>query len=202
VRAYRSKKAILTETGLEFDAGWWWTPAVTFLSQRELRIALIQPQLRHDMVLRARNAGGACGAGPGRSLCGCVWGDEVAARHGRGRAQWFQTSWQRRCDWCGFGRTTAVSAVEGGVEALNQFSDGYPSLVLGQPSLDDSTEAASQRHPAVTMAFSAKYRAGVSGEVRPCCPMTKTASRRLSPQTLAWRGFSWSSPVYAAQFSM
>jgi uncharacterized protein YcbX len=55
-------------------------------------------------------------------------------------AQWFQTSWQRRCDWCGFDpdhRRVSDLQWTGGVEALNQFSDGYPSLVLGQPSLDE-----------------------------------------------------------------
>jgi hypothetical protein len=56
----------------------------------------------------------------------------------------------------------------GGVETLNQFSDGYPSLVLGQPSLDNSTEAASQRHAGCDhSAFSANIVG--SAEVRPSC---------------------------------
>jgi uncharacterized protein len=138
------QEVLLTETGLEFDRAWMVVDERgEFLTQRELpRMALIQPQLKyHEMILRA----------PGMLALHVkldeveepvrvkVWDDEVAAFDmGKVAAQWFT-------DFLG---TTArlvrfdpdhkrVSSLKwtGGVEALNQFSDGFAVLVVSEASL-------------------------------------------------------------------
>ncbi len=138
------KEALLTETGLEFDRAWMVVDERgDFLTQRELpRMALIQPQLKyHEMILRA----------PGMLALHVkldeveapvrvrVWDDEVAAYDmGKVAAQWFT-------DFLG---TTArlvrfdpehqrLSDLKwtGGLEALNQFNDGFALLVISEASL-------------------------------------------------------------------
>ena len=138
------KDAIVLDTGLEFDRAWMVVDEKgEFLTQRELpRMTLIQPQIKHyEMVLRA----------PGMLALHIlldeveqpvrvkVWDDEVAAFDmGKIAAQWFT-------DFLG---TTArlvrfdpdhkrISAKQwtGDVEALNQFSDGFPVLVISEASL-------------------------------------------------------------------
>ena len=143
------KEALLLDTGLEFDRAWMVVDERgEFLTQRELpRMALIQPQLKyHDMILRA----------PGMLALHVkldeveepsrvrVWDDEVAAYDmGKVAAQWFT-------DFLG---TTArlvrfdpdhkrISNLQwtGGVEALNQFNDGFALLVIGEASLAQFNE--------------------------------------------------------------
>ena len=138
------QEAVLTPTGLEFDRAWMVVDERgDFLTQRELpRMALIQPQLKtYEMVLRA----------PGMLALHIkldeveapvrvrVWDDEVAAYDmGAIAAQWFT-------DFLG---TTArlvrfdpehvrLSDPQwtGGTQAANQFSDGFPVLLLSQASL-------------------------------------------------------------------
>jgi uncharacterized protein len=137
-------EALLTETGLEFDRAWMVVDAQgRFLTQRELpRMALIRPQLKHfEMVLRA----------PGMlalhialdqveaPLRVRVWDDEVAAYDmGAIAAQWFS-------DFLGVPARLVrfdpehqrISSRDwtGDVEALNQFSDGYPLLAISEASL-------------------------------------------------------------------
>jgi uncharacterized protein len=137
-------EAVLTETGLEFDRAWMVVDAQgQFLTQRELpRMALIRPQLKHfEMVLRAPGMLALHIAldrveAPVRVR---VWDDEVAAYDmGAIAAQWFSDflgvparlvrfdpEYQRLSsrDWTG------------DVEALNQFSDGYPLLAISEASL-------------------------------------------------------------------
>ena len=137
-------EAILLDTGLEFDRAWMVVDERgEFLTQRELpRMALIQPQLKyHEMILRA----------PGMLALHVkldeveepvrvrVWDDDVAAYDmGKVAAQWFT-------DFLG---TTArlvrfdpehkrVSSLKwtGGIEALNQFNDGFALLVISEASL-------------------------------------------------------------------
>jgi hypothetical protein len=138
------QEALLLDTGLEFDRAWMVVDAHgVFLSQRELpRMALIQPQLKyHDMVLRA----------PGMLALHIaldqveqpvrvkIWDDEVKAYDmGPIAAQWFT-------DFLGVAARLVrfdpdekrVSSLRwtGGVEALNQFGDGYPVLVISEASL-------------------------------------------------------------------
>lgn len=138
------QQALLTETGLEFDRAWMVVDAQGgFLTQRELpRLALVQPQLKHyEMVLRAPGMLALHIAldrveAPVRVQ---LWDDSVAAYDmGPIAAQWFT-------DFLG---TTArlvrfdpehkrISSPQwtGGIEALNQFSDGFALLLLSEASL-------------------------------------------------------------------
>ncbi|MBA4327266.1 MAG: MOSC domain-containing protein [Polaromonas sp.] len=138
------QEAILTETGLEFDRAWMVVDEHgEFVTQRELpRMALIRPQLKtQDMVLRA----------PGMLALHIaldqvqepvrvkVWNDEVAAYDmGAVAAQWFSDFLGAKLRLVRFdpGHKRLSSARwTGGVEALNQFSDGYPVLVVSEASL-------------------------------------------------------------------
>lgn len=143
------REAILTETGLEFDRAWMVVDAQGhFLTQRALpRMALIQPQLKtYEMVLRA----------PGMlalhvaldqveaPLRVKVWDDEVAAYDmGAVAAQWFSDFLGTPARLVRFDpeqrRVSNLKWTEG-VEALNQFSDGYPVLVLSEASLAQLNE--------------------------------------------------------------
>ncbi len=151
-------EAVLTETGLDLDRAWMVVDEEgEFLSQREApRLALIQPafkrggtelQLRAPGMLALHLLVDAVEA-PIRVR---VWNDVVPAYDmGDIAAQWFT-------DFLGLNeqglpRANAtryrlvrfdpehrrLSSLQwtGGVEAPNQFSDGYPVLVLGQSALD------------------------------------------------------------------
>lgn len=160
-------EVLLTETGLEFDRAWMVVDAQgEFVTQRELpRMALVQPTLKHmEMVLRA----------PGmlalhvafdrveKPVRVKVWRDEVAAYDmGDIAAQWFSDFLSEP------GKPQALRLVRfdpeqkrlsnlkwtGGIEAENQFADGFPLLVTSEASLaelNDKLRAAG--HAAVTMA--------------------------------------------------
>ena len=143
------QQSLLTETGLEFDRAWMIVDGSgDFLTQRELpRMALIKPQLKHfEMVLRA----------PGMLALHIaldqveaavrvrLWNDEVAAFDmGPIAAQWFS-------DFLGVAARLVrfdpehkrISSLQwtGGIEALNQFNDGYSLLVISEASLDQFNE--------------------------------------------------------------
>lgn len=148
------QEALLTETGLDLDRAWMVVDAQgQFVSQREQpRMALIQPRLRHyDIVLRA----------PGmlalhlqidtvEAPCTVrVWNDEVRAYDmGDLAAQWFSTflapgaasgpPWPYRLvRFDPEQRRLSSLRWTGGIEAQNQFSDGYPLLVASTASLDE-----------------------------------------------------------------
>jgi len=165
-------EALLTETGLDLDRAWMVVDSEgEFLSQREApRLALIQPafkrggtelQLRAPGMLALHLRVDAVEA-PTRVR---VWDDEVPAYDmGDIAAQWFS-------DFLGLNeqglpRTDAPKyrlvrfdpehrrlsdrKWTGGAEALNQFSDGYPVLVLGQAALDGlNTRLQAQGHAPV-----------------------------------------------------
>jgi len=144
-------EVLLTETGLEFDRAWMVVGADgVFVSQRELpRMALIRPQMKQmEMVLRA----------PGmlalhvafdrveKPVRVQVWRDEVAAYDmGDIAAQWFSDFLSEP------GKPQTLRLVRfdpehkrlsnmrwtKDVEALNQFSDGFPLLVISESSLDE-----------------------------------------------------------------
>ena len=159
-------EALLTETGLEFDRAWMVVDeAGEFVSQRELpRMALVKPQLKQfEMVLRA----------PGMLALHVafdrveaavrvrVWDDEVAAYDmGNVAAQWFTDFLSEP------GRPQTLRLVRfdpehkrpsslkwtGGVEALNQFADGFALLVTSEASLAElNTRLAAAGHGAVGM---------------------------------------------------
>jgi len=138
------QEAIMTETGLEFDRAWMVVDDNSeFLTQRELpRMALIQPQLKHyEMVLRA----------PGMLALHIkldeveapvrvrVWDDEVAAFDmGAVAAQWFSDFLGVKARLVRFDpehKRLSSRAWTGDVQALNQFSDGFPLLVISEASL-------------------------------------------------------------------
>lgn len=151
-------EALLTETGLDLDRAWMVVDEEgEFLSQREApRLALVQPAFRRGGTELQLRAPGMLALhllvdaveAPTRVR---VWNDVVPAYDmGDIAAQWFT-------DFLGLNeqglpRASAtryrlvrfdpehrrLSSLQwtGGVEAPNQFSDGYPVLVLGQSALD------------------------------------------------------------------
>lgn len=150
----------LTPTGLALDRAWMVVDARgEFVTQRELpRLALVRPELTaHELVLRAPGMPAlpfALGAGTAPTTVR-VWGDVVSAFDmGDVAAQWF-TDFLALADGglpapppvpCRLVRfdpaQRRVSSLQwtGGVEALNQFSDGYPLLLISQASLDGLNE--------------------------------------------------------------
>lgn len=140
------REAVLTETGFDLDRAWMVVDeAGRFVTQRQLpRMALVRPQIKSsEVVLRA----------PGMLALHLaidaveepvrvrVWDDEVAAFDmGKVAAQWFTDFLGRPLRLVRFDpehRRLSSPQWTGGVEALNQFSDGFPLLVLGQASLDE-----------------------------------------------------------------
>ena len=139
------KDALLTETGLEFDRAWMVVDDKgEFLTQREFpRMALIQPQIKHyEMVLRA----------PGMLALHIkldeveapvrvrVWDDSVAAFDmGKVAAQWFSDFLGATARLVRFDpdhKRISDRQWTGGLEALNQFNDGFPVLVISEASLE------------------------------------------------------------------
>ncbi|WP_077000235.1 MOSC domain-containing protein [Variovorax sp. KK3] len=157
-------EALLTETGLEFDRAWMVVDEQgDFVSQRELpRMALVRPQMKYsEMVLRA----------PGMLALHIafdrveqpvrvrVWSDEVAAYDmGDIAAQWFsdflsEPGRPRKLRLVRFDpehkRLSSMKWTDG-VEALNQFADGFAVLVASEGSLAELNERlASAGHEAV-----------------------------------------------------
>ena len=139
------REALLTETGLDLDRAWMVVDEDgEFVSQRELpRMALIRPTIRlSDVVLRA----------PGMLALHLqidtveepvkvrVWDDEVPAYDmGAVAAQWFTDFLGRKLRLVRFDpehrRLSNLKWTEG-VEAPNQFADGYPLLLASTASLD------------------------------------------------------------------
>ena len=154
-------EAVLTETGLDLDRAWMVVDEHgEFVSQRELpRMALIRPQLKHsDVVLRAPGMLALHLAidtveAPARVR---VWDDEVDAFDmGNVAAQWFTDFLGRKLRLVRFDpdfRRASNREWTGGTEALNQFSDGYPLLVVSTASLELlNQKLAAQGKPAVTI---------------------------------------------------
>jgi uncharacterized protein YcbX len=139
------KEAVLTETGFDLDRAWMVVDdRGEFVTQRELpRMALIQPRLKmSEVILRA----------PGMLALHLsidtveepatvrLWGDEVPAFDmGAVAAQWFSDFLGRPLRLVRFDpehRRTSNAKWTHGVEALNQFNDGYPLLVASTGSMD------------------------------------------------------------------
>jgi uncharacterized protein YcbX len=139
-------EAVLTEAGLDLDRAWMVVDAQgEFVSQRELpRMALIRPQLKtYEIILRA----------PGMLALHLaidaveqpvrvrVWDDEVPAYDmGAVAAQWFSDFLGQPLRLVRFDpahRRLSSLKWTGGIEAPNQFSDGFPVLVTSEASLDD-----------------------------------------------------------------
>lgn len=157
-------ETLLIETGLEFDRAWMVVDeAGEFVTQRELpRMALIRPQLRHsEMVLRAPGMLALHIAfdrveAPTRVR---VWKDEVTAYDmGDLAAQWFsdflsEPGKPRKLRMARFDpeqrRLSSLKWTDG-VEAPNQFADGFPLLVASEGSLAElNARLAAAGHAAV-----------------------------------------------------
>lgn len=154
-------RAVLTDQGLDLDRAWMVVDERgQFLSQREHpRLALVEPQMRAtDLVLRA----------PGMlplhlSLEGVeaparvsLWDEELAAWDmGALAAQWFSDFLGRPARVVRFDPEVERASSRrwtGGRTALNQFSDGFPLLVISQPSLDElNRRLQAQGHAPVPM---------------------------------------------------
>ncbi len=163
-------EAILTETGLEFDRAWMVVDEQgVFVTQRELpRMSLIQPTLKHyEMVLRA----------PGmlalhialnaveQPCRASVWGQDCAAYDmGDTAAQWFtdfltqelpvgmRAMKLRMVRFDPEHERASNKKWTKDVVALNQFSDGYPMLVLSEAAVTGlNARLAAQGHAAVTV---------------------------------------------------
>lgn len=143
--AVEVREALLTETGLDLDRAWMVVDAQgRSVTQRELpRLALVKPQLKlSEVVLRA----------PGMLALHLqidtveepvrvrLWDDEVPAFDmGPIAAQWFTDFLGRELRLVRFDpdhRRLSSLQWTGGVEAPNQFSDGYPLLLASTASLD------------------------------------------------------------------
>ncbi|GAD23776.1 MOSC domain-containing protein [Acidovorax sp. MR-S7] len=155
------REALLTDTGLNLDRAWMVVdPQGVFLTQRDWpRMALVRPELRSsDLVLRA----------PGMLALHLsldrveqpatvrVWDDTVPAWDmGAVAAQWFTDFLGTPCRLVRFDpahRRLSSLKWTGGVEAPNQFADGFPVLVASQASLDGLNERlAAGGHAAVGM---------------------------------------------------
>lgn len=137
-------EAVLTQAGLDLDRAWMVVDAAgEGVTQRELpRMALVKVQLKHsEVVLRA----------PGmlalhlsidaveKPVRVRVWDDEAAAYDmGDIAAQWFTDFLGQKLRLVRFDPDhVRLSSKEwtGGVDAPNQFSDGYPVLVLSEAAL-------------------------------------------------------------------
>ena len=135
------QEALLTETGLDLDRAWMVVDAQgVFLTQRALpRMALIRPQLKtSELVLRAPGMLAlhlAVDAVEGPATV-TVWKDTVPAWDmGPLAAQWFSDFLGQPCRLVRFDphyRRLSSTDWTQGVEALNQFSDGFPLLVVSE----------------------------------------------------------------------
>lgn len=149
--------ALLTTTGLELDRAWMLVDQQgEFVTQREQpRMALVQPRLDGpELALLAPGMSPLQLSGdPGdRMLEVRIWGETVLAFDaGELAAQWFGRflaggsaspagSWSSNYRLVRFDskcQRRSNLRWTGGRQALNQFSDGYPVLVVGEASLDE-----------------------------------------------------------------
>ncbi|KQO19612.1 MOSC domain-containing protein [Acidovorax sp. Leaf78] len=140
------REALLTETGLDLDRAWMVVDAHgAFLTQRALpRMALIRPQLKtEEMVLRAPGMLAlhvAIDAVEAPATV-TVWRDTVPAWDmGAVAAQWFTDFLGQPCRLVRFDpdyRRLSSMDWTGGIEAPNQFSDGFPVLVASEASMQE-----------------------------------------------------------------
>lgn len=155
------REAQLTETGFDLDRAWMVVDAEgVFLTQRTLpRMALIRPQLKtNEMVLRAPGMLAlhiAIDAVEAPATV-TVWQDTVPAWDmGALAAQWFSDFLGQPCRLVRFDpehRRLSSLKWTGGIEALNQFADGFPLLVASEASVQElNSRLAAAGHAPVGM---------------------------------------------------
>ena len=145
-RGIALKQARLTATGFEHDREWLViTPEGRFLTQRERpQLAQVETAIADDrLVLRKPNGADLSLplnlTGPEREVT--IWRDKAAAFDaGDEAAAWLTDHLGKPARLVRFDkrhkRASDAKWTEG-VEALNQFSDGYPWLLISQGSLDE-----------------------------------------------------------------
>lgn len=138
--------ANVTSMGFEHDREWLIVdPNYRFITQREEpRLALIAPTLTAgtlELSAPERSPIKVCLDDEGDSVEVVIWRDRCAAFDlGAGPASWLSDYLGKPVRLVRFDqRRKRASSLEwtGGIEALNQFSDGFPWLVISQASLDD-----------------------------------------------------------------
>ena len=139
------KEALVAETGLDLDRSWMVVDAQgQFLTQREWpRMALIRPQIKSSEVVLRAPAMLALHLGINeveRPLRVRVWKDELEAWDmGDTAGQWFSDflgqPGLRLARFDPEVRRLSSLQWTGGIEAPNQFADGYPFLVTSEASL-------------------------------------------------------------------
>lgn len=145
-RGIAVKQARLTETGFEHDREWLViTPEGRFLTQRERpQLAQVETAIDGDrLVLRKPNGTDLSLplnlTGPEREVT--IWRDKAAAFDaGEDAATWLTEHLGKPARLVRFDKRhkrASDTKWTGDVEALNQFSDGYPWLLISQGSLDE-----------------------------------------------------------------
>lgn len=140
------QEALLTETGLDLDRAWMVVDADgVFVTQRDLpRMALIRPQLKSDEIvlwapgMLALHVAIDAVEAPATVT---VWGDTVPAWDmGAIATQWFTDFLGQPCRLVRFDpEVRRLSSMDwtGGVEAPNQFADGFPLLMASEASMEE-----------------------------------------------------------------
>jgi uncharacterized protein YcbX len=145
-RGIALKQARLTETGFEHDREWLViTPEGRFLTQRERpQLAQVETAIAGDqLVLRKPNGADLSLplnlTGPEREVT--IWRDKAAAFDaGDEAATWLTDHLGKPARLVRFDKRhkrASDAKWTDGAEALNQFSDGYPWLLISQGSLDE-----------------------------------------------------------------
>ena len=139
-------QARIDVTGIEHDRQWLIVkPNGQFVTQREQpRLALVQTTLTHSgLVLEAPEVGTLTIPfdHPGTPVEVTCWRDRCAAFDaGEAAASWFEAHLGTPHRLVRFNperKRPASPDWTSGIEALNQFSDGFPFLVIGTASLDE-----------------------------------------------------------------
>ena len=145
-RGIALKQARLTATGFEHDREWLViTPEGRFLTQRERpQLAQVETAIADDrLVLRKPNGADLSLplnlTGPEREVT--IWRDKAAAFDaGDEAAAWLTDHLGKPARLVRFDKRhkrASDAKWTDGAEALNQFSDGYPWLLISQGSLDE-----------------------------------------------------------------
>ncbi len=166
-------QARLTETGFEHDREWLViTPEGRFLTQRERpQLAQVETAIAGDqLVLRKPNGADLSLpldlTGPEREVT--IWRDKAAAFDaGDEAATWLTEHLGKPARLVRFDKRhkrASDAKWTDGVEALNQFSDGYPWLLISQGSLDELNRRMAE--PAADEPLPSQHRGGRLAAVR------------------------------------
>jgi len=152
------ESARVTAAGFEHDREWLITrPDGRFMTQREEpRLALIEPSFVHgEDTLRLRIPGGAelnvSPAEPAREVEVTCWKDRCAAFDAGDAAAEFLSGYLgspvRLVRFDARRKRPSNAQWTPGVEALNQFSDGFPWLLASEASLEDLNSRLQRKLP-------------------------------------------------------